>query len=453
MANAKIKGAMPSEILEIKNNSPEPVNIVLIPNPDAFLNIETGPEKFHEHYQNLAPTKKEQEQCLKKINTQLCDYCLILCDFQYCNKCNLIYNSPPCMIYTIPEEKNPISSCTLESESTFNPDLNSNNDDNKNNSSSFIQIDNDNNDNSDLDLKPKQYIMLPDLTKEQELKWFNDNNKSIMPECTHNTNIAQTIFLPLVKIAQLVSVGNRKKLGIIAKKIQGFGLTGRIDVPVNMAEKKIVDKGEIISICQSISIVPYDQYIITIKRKVKDQVQIFEAEATLCESEKIGLVNLHIPAKNYKHIKISIYNNIEDTIKIPKRTTIGYLTTEVENQLSNTILDFSQLCRYVDITSQTIYRQKECYLLQSEQLKQMNLRNLDLLQCMQFKILLNNFNNIFVSKNKFGRTDIIQHQIKTGKTMPIKQKTYRILPASHKIIHQKINQMLDNRPIQPSMSS
>ncbi|KAG9287638.1 hypothetical protein G9A89_023988 [Geosiphon pyriformis] len=69
MANAKIEGAMPSEILEIKNYSPEPVDIVLIPNPDAFLNIETGPEKFYKHYQNLAPTREKQKQHLEEINT------------------------------------------------------------------------------------------------------------------------------------------------------------------------------------------------------------------------------------------------------------------------------------------------------------------------------------------------------------------------------------------------
>ncbi|KAG9301054.1 hypothetical protein G9A89_015790 [Geosiphon pyriformis] len=90
---------------------------------------------------------------------------------------------------------------------------------------------------------------------------------------------------------------------------------------------------------------------------------------------------------------------------------------------------------YVDITSQTIYGQEECYLLQPKQLKQMNLENLDLLQCMQLKMLLNNFNDIFANKNKFGRTDIIQYQIKTGDAMPIKQRAYRILPASHEIIH------------------
>ncbi|KAG9304154.1 hypothetical protein G9A89_019716 [Geosiphon pyriformis] len=81
MANAKVKKVMPSKILKIKNNPSESVNIVLISNPKAFLDIETSSEKFHEHYQNLALTREKQEQWLKKINTRLCDYCLIPCDF------------------------------------------------------------------------------------------------------------------------------------------------------------------------------------------------------------------------------------------------------------------------------------------------------------------------------------------------------------------------------------
>ncbi|KAG9294289.1 hypothetical protein G9A89_021648 [Geosiphon pyriformis] len=97
------------------------------------------------------------------------------------------------------------------------------------------------------------------------------------------------------------------------------------------------------------------EYMVVIEKKVKDQIQIFEAEAKLCKLRKIGLVNLHIPAKNYSHIKIPIYNNMGDIIKIPKETTIGYLTTEIEKQLLNPIPNFPQLCGYVDITSQTIY--------------------------------------------------------------------------------------------------
>ncbi|KAG9288339.1 hypothetical protein G9A89_021370 [Geosiphon pyriformis] len=151
------------------------------------------PEQFYKHYQELALTREEQEQYLEEINTQLCDHCLIPYDFQYCNECDLIYNPPPCMIYIIPEEKEPISSCASESELIFNPNSNSHKNDNENTSSSFIQngINNNNNSNSDLnsDLNYEQYIVLPDLTKEQELKWFNNNNEGIMPKCVHDTDV------------------------------------------------------------------------------------------------------------------------------------------------------------------------------------------------------------------------------------------------------------------------
>ncbi|KAG9294726.1 hypothetical protein G9A89_008205 [Geosiphon pyriformis] len=69
MANAKVQGAMPSEILKVKNNPSEQVDIILVPNPDAFLDIKTNPEDFHEHYQNLAPTREEQKECLAQLNT------------------------------------------------------------------------------------------------------------------------------------------------------------------------------------------------------------------------------------------------------------------------------------------------------------------------------------------------------------------------------------------------
>ncbi|KAG9298509.1 hypothetical protein G9A89_016506 [Geosiphon pyriformis] len=439
MVSAKAKDITTRELLEIKNNSlslPESEYVLTL---DVFGNIENDPKEFHKYYQQLAPTREEQEQYLKQLNTRLCQHCLILCNFQYCNECDLIYNPPTHIIYTISEEKELVSSCTSELKLIFNSNSNFDNNDDKNNSSSSAQCGNEKYSKSNSDSNPKTYIVLLDLTKEQKLRWFSDNNEDIIPEHIHNTNagfdlryseknpiklkphlctcidlkmaleilatimvqlasrsslakkginiregiidaeyigniiailqndskktyiidsnekIAQAIFLPLVKIAQLVSVRNREELGITARGIQKFGSTDRIDVPINMAEKKIINKGEIISAHQPISIPPYDQYILVIKRKVKNQVQIFEAESILCESREIELVNLYIPAKNHSHIKILIYNNMENIIEIPKGIIIGHLTTEIENQLSDTIPDFPQLCEYVDITSQTIY--------------------------------------------------------------------------------------------------
>ncbi|KAG9287823.1 hypothetical protein G9A89_017418 [Geosiphon pyriformis] len=118
---------------------------------------------------------------------------------QYCDECDLIYNPPPHMIYTILEEKEPISSCTSELRLPINHDSNSGNDGN-NNGLNSIQNGNDNNNDSNSDTNSevnyKQYIALPDLSKEQELKWYSDNGEGIMPERVHNTDAGFDLRYP-----------------------------------------------------------------------------------------------------------------------------------------------------------------------------------------------------------------------------------------------------------------
>ncbi|KAG9291200.1 hypothetical protein G9A89_004603 [Geosiphon pyriformis] len=92
------------------------------------------------------------------------------------------------LIKLILDKEEPISSCASESESVFNSDSNSNNVNNENTSFSSTQYSNKNINNSDFNLNSRIYIALPDLSKEQELKWYNDNNKGIMPECVHDTD-------------------------------------------------------------------------------------------------------------------------------------------------------------------------------------------------------------------------------------------------------------------------
>ncbi|KAG9295886.1 hypothetical protein G9A89_006625 [Geosiphon pyriformis] len=67
----------------------------------------------------------------------------------------------------------------------------------------------------------------------------NDSEKTYIIE--PNKKIAQAIFLSLVRVAQLVSVGKREELEITVREIQGFESTSRIDILVNMAEEEIVD--------------------------------------------------------------------------------------------------------------------------------------------------------------------------------------------------------------------
>ncbi|KAG9295459.1 hypothetical protein G9A89_013488 [Geosiphon pyriformis] len=61
MAITKIEGALPEEIRTIKNNPPEFIKLDWDAEP--VINF-LEPEEFHEHYQNLASTREEQEQWL-----------------------------------------------------------------------------------------------------------------------------------------------------------------------------------------------------------------------------------------------------------------------------------------------------------------------------------------------------------------------------------------------------
>ncbi|KAG9300528.1 hypothetical protein G9A89_002406 [Geosiphon pyriformis] len=107
MVSVKAEGTTTNEVLKIKNNLlflPEPKYIMTF---DVFGNIEDDPKYFHEHYQNLALTRKEQKQKLADLNIKLYDHCLISYYFQYCDKCNIMFNLPPRKLYPITELPKP----------------------------------------------------------------------------------------------------------------------------------------------------------------------------------------------------------------------------------------------------------------------------------------------------------------------------------------------------------
>ncbi|KAG9301762.1 hypothetical protein G9A89_003309 [Geosiphon pyriformis] len=305
MTLAKIQEASPEEIKEVKNNLPELLELNWDKEP--VINL-LEPEKFYEHYQTLAPTKEEQEQHLYSDNNKSiipeCAHDIDAgFDLRYPKKdaIKLKPHSHTCIDLKVALEIPTTTIVQLASRSRL--------------VKKGINIR-----GGIIDMGYVENIIAI---------LQNDSEKAYIIE--PNEKIAQAIFLPLVKIAQLVSVRNRKELGITAKEIQGFGSMGRIDIPVNMTKEKIIGQGEIISTDQAILIPPYDQYMLAIERKVKDQAQIFEAETSFCKTEEVELINLHIPAKNHNHIKILIYNNTENVVEILKETTLGYLTTEIED--------------------------------------------------------------------------------------------------------------------------
>ncbi|KAG9299380.1 hypothetical protein G9A89_014029 [Geosiphon pyriformis] len=164
----------------------------------------------------------------------------------------------------IPEEEEPISNCASKSESTFNSNSNSDNNDDKNSSSSFAQNNNANNNNLDFNSNPETFIALLDLTKEQELKWFSNNDKSIMSKCTHDTDarfdlrypgkdaiklephshicidLKIALKIPATTIVQLVSRSSLVKKEInIRREIIDAGYVGNIIAILQNDSKKV----------------------------------------------------------------------------------------------------------------------------------------------------------------------------------------------------------------------
>ncbi|KAG9303138.1 hypothetical protein G9A89_005096 [Geosiphon pyriformis] len=285
MATTKIEGASPKEIRTIKNNPPELIKLDW--NAEPVINF-LEPEEFHEHYQNLALTREEQEQWLAQLNTRLYYHCLISSDFEYCDNCDLINNPLPHMIYMISKEKEPISSCTSESESPLNPNSNPNNNDNKNNGSSFIQNSNDNNNNinsdSNFDSSYEQYIALSDLTKEQKLKWFSNNNEGIMPEHVHDIDAGFDLRYPGTEAIKLelhshTCIDLKVALEILATTI--VQLASRS----SLAKRGINIRGGIID-------VRYVENIITMLQNNSEKAYIIEPNKKIAQAIFLPLVRV-----------------------------------------------------------------------------------------------------------------------------------------------------------------
>ncbi|KAG9291143.1 hypothetical protein G9A89_013015 [Geosiphon pyriformis] len=188
--------------------------------------------------------------------------------------------------------------------------------------------------------------------------------------------IAQAIFLSLVQIPQLAPVTTQEELGLTAQRINEFGSSRKENIIVNFMEEDS------------------DQ----------NQALVFEANLKICLLADI--TNLYLPAKAYKHFRILIYNPTKDIIEILKGTLIGFISPDIQNlEKPQLISDFVQLFLFCNITSQ---------------------------------ILLNQYADVFASKNEFGCTNIIKHQIDTRDARPIKQQTYRILPSGDNLIKQKV---------------
>ncbi|KAG9299701.1 hypothetical protein G9A89_013061 [Geosiphon pyriformis] len=312
---------------------------------------------------------------LADLNMKLCDHCLISCHFQYCDECNLMFNLLSRTLYLIDKLLKPEEEAELIVKNMP------------------FQEPNKTTETEHIDLKialeiplrkkkidVKEGIIDARYTRNIIVILQNNSDKSYKIE-SHN-KIAQAIFLPLVKIPQLALITTHKKLGLTAQRINEFGLSGKGNVPVNFTEEN--------------------------------------TDHEICSLTDIA--NLYLSAKAHKHFKISIHNLTKDVIKIPEGILVSSISANIQNlEKPQSIPDFAQLFLFCDITSQVKNLPKESYLFMPKEINKLNLGNLNTLQQMQLKILLNQYANIFASKNEFGCMDIVKHKIDTRDAQPIKQ--------------------------------
>ncbi|KAG9305659.1 hypothetical protein G9A89_022581 [Geosiphon pyriformis] len=129
-----------------------------------------NPDTFQNQYQELVPTRKEQKQRLANLNIKLCDYCLIPCHFQYCDKCDLMFNPPPKILFSITELSEPKKEVLIIEDISFQDPTE--------------------------DTKTEQYLTYPNLSKELELKWYSNNKEKICPERAHDTDAGFDLQYP-----------------------------------------------------------------------------------------------------------------------------------------------------------------------------------------------------------------------------------------------------------------
>ncbi|KAG9289161.1 hypothetical protein G9A89_022470 [Geosiphon pyriformis] len=174
-----------------------------------------------ETYQKLAPTREEQEQKLADLNTKLCNHCLISCHFQYCNKCDFMFNSPSRILIPITKLLEPEEKKVLITEDMLFQNLTKN-------------------------TKTKQYLAYPDLSKELELKWYSDNEKRICFERVHDTNASFDLQYPrqlpiIIAPHSFVKIDLKIALEILVSTIV------QVAFQSNLAKKGINVKREIIN--------------------------------------------------------------------------------------------------------------------------------------------------------------------------------------------------------------
>ncbi|KAG9298872.1 hypothetical protein G9A89_015893 [Geosiphon pyriformis] len=287
--------------------------------------------------------RPDYSQRLANLNTKLCDYCLIPCHFQYCDKCDLMFNPPPRILFPITKLPEP-----EEEEILITKDM------------SFQD--------PTEDTETEQYLTYPNLSKELELKWYSNNEKGICPKRTHNTDADLKIVVEIL-ISTMVQKKIDIKRGIIDAGYMGniiMMLQNNLNRPYKIESQEKIAQAIFLPLIKIPQLIPaslpeestgLDQVekemyqLISQKKTIQDQALLFETSPKICFLTNVA--NLYLLAKTHKHFKIPIHNPTEDVIEISKRTLIGSISADIQNlEKLQSISDFAQLFLFCDITLQ-----------------------------------------------------------------------------------------------------
>ncbi|KAG9295309.1 hypothetical protein G9A89_021240 [Geosiphon pyriformis] len=265
----------------------------------------------------------------------------------------------------------------------------------------------------------------------------NETNKPFKIE--HAEKIAQAIYLPLINISGLQLVNQREQLRKSERGTQDFGSTGRFMIPVNIALNTQNESHQILRLPQPITISPFGEYheIYTCRKPTTTQ-QIFEANEQICMKHGISIPNIYIP-KGMKKVRITFYNLNHHPIILLNNLEIRIIHSKIfQQELPQTVLNFSEIIGH-SLPKFNLKPSAENYHISPNN---------------RIKQLIAEHTDIFAkNNNNLGRTDLVQHQIYTEDVKSRRQQAYQVALESHQFIREEIQRMLNNRLIQPSMSS
>ncbi|KAG9307751.1 hypothetical protein G9A89_023316 [Geosiphon pyriformis] len=270
-------------------------------------------------------------------------------------------------------------------------------------------------------------------TKEISIQYYDNGHLGIVPERAHPTNARfdlqylkdQSTTLPPKNITKI-------NLKIMVKIPPGIMV--QIALQSSFTKKGISIQGGVINS-------GYTGNLMVLLQNNSEKPYTIESKEKIAQAIFLSLVKIgkFVLVENHKELIQTTRRIFEELIYISENTIMRYLGTELENvSTPQEILNFPKIALYCELTSINWQQPLECYQFMPEKLAKLNIGTMDLDQQQQLKALILKYSDIFSRNGKFGRTNLVQHQIPTEDTRPEKQCVYCVPPIEHNFIREEV---------------